>query len=767
MHSAFSRPLTSAASTLAITFALTAYAHGQQAPQPLPELKVEQRRATPAPARRTTAARPTRPAVRGTSGARSQPQTAVAPATPAVPPVGGRPTETTTAGPVRGYQALTSVSATRTDLPIQNTPQSVVVLPRKVLDDQGTTTISEALQNVSGTLPYNPLTFAQQNPRMRGFAAERTVDGLPNYYDPGARDLAINVERLEVIKGPQGVLFSGGTNATGGVINTVSKLPTASHFAEFGIMGGTNRYLSPYFDVNQPLSNDGSVLFRVTGQYQTQHHDINTLNTRNVSITPTLVWTNRNGTTLTLQGHYSRRDQQDYSGLPTVGTIDRSLFSMSRDLFPGHPAVPKTKTDLTSLTAKLDHEFNSNWSWSTVARISRSGYDEPSQGLTSNRPSSGSSFDIYNLKIDEKMQEVSLNTALKGRFVTGPAKHNLLLALDYNRVIEKGGMWGDFLGTPTNYRTGPFPAYTETGPFWGTWLHNSNRYAVAGATAQLQSSFHDRLHLLVGGRLGNIRVSDNDLTGTRFFVSGRPNLAETNTTRFLPRVGIAYDLTKAVTVFAGYSEGMRPLSFLLSREPMKPELSKQAEAGIKFNTDFGFSATFAAFDVRRRNVAVSDPATFGFTSLQTGEQHSRGFEADAVYQPNENWSFLGSYAFTDTEVVKDTTTTNIGRALAGVPRHAGRFWGNYTVTTGDLKGLSFGAGVYASSSVPIELGGPWKAGSYATIDAKIAYETKGWKLALHAKNLTDTKYFTRYDYFSGRVAPGAGRGLYANASVKF
>lgn len=733
---------------------------------PLPELKVEARRAAPAPrvARPvTTPRRAARPAPRRQQVAR--------PSRPVAPPVGtpvpANPVQSTTAGPVRGYQAFTSVSATRTDLPIQNTPQSVVVLPRKVLDDQGVTSISEALQNVSGTLPYNPLTFAQQNPRVRGFAAERTVDGLPNYYDPGARDLTINVERLEVIKGPQGVLFSGGRDATGGTINTVSKLPTATRFAEFGFTGGTNRFLSPFFDVNQPLSNDGSVLFRATGQYQAQNHDIKTLDTRNISINPTLVWTNKNGTTLTLQGHYSRRDQQDYSGLPAAGTIDRSLFSISRYLFPGHPDVPKTKTDLSSLTAKLDHEFNSAWSWSTTARISRSGYYEPSQGLTSNRPSGGSSFDVFNIKIDEKMQEVSLNTMLKGKFVTGPAKHTAIFALDYNRVIEKGGMWGDFLGTPTNFLTGPFPAYSETGPFWGTYLNNSNRYAVAGATAQLQSTVYERLHLLAGGRLANIRVSDNDLTGTRAFLTGGPNLAETNTTRFLPRVGVAYDLTKVVTVFAGYSEGMRPLSFLLSLSPMKPELSKQAEVGVKFNTDFGFSATLAAFDVRRKNVAVPDPATFGFTNLQTGEHHSRGFEADAVYQPNDNWSFLGSYAFTDTEVKKDTTATNIGRALAGVPRHAGRVWGNYTITTGNLKGLSFGAGVYASSSVPIEVGAPWKAAPYATLDAKIAYETKAWKLALHAKNLTDTKYFTRYDYFSGRVAPGAGRGFYATASAKF
>ncbi|OYU48196.1 MAG: TonB-dependent siderophore receptor [Rhizobiales bacterium PAR1] len=754
------RPFRTAVSSVALLIALGATGALAQQAAPLPELRVEGQRAAPA---RPQARRPTRVQPRAVA---PRPAAVATPA-PAVPLVGGRAIEKTTAGPVRGYQAITSLSATKTDLPIQNTPQSVMVLPRKVLEDQGAQTISEALTNVSGVLPLNPLTFGQLNPKIRGFAAERVVDGLPNYYDAGARDLTVNVERLEVLKGPQGVLFSGGANATSGVVNTVSKLPTATRFAEFGLTGGSFRTISPYFDINQPLNKDGTVLFRMTGQYEHAHSFIDVLTRQNFTLNPTLVLTNNSGTTLTLQGHYSKREQQDYSGLPTIGTLDRSAFSIRRHLFPGSPDVPRTKSDLASLTAKLDHEFNSTWSSSTVLRVGQSKYYEPSQGLTSNTPSAGSSFDVYNIKIDQTTKEISFNETLKARFDTGPAKHTALFAVDYNRVTDNGKMFGDFVGTPTNYLTGPFPAYSETGPFWGTYIDARNRYSVMGATAQVQSSLYDRFHLVAGGRLARIQVSDNDLTGTRAFLTGGSNLAKTDTTKFLPRIGAAFDVTKSITLFAGYSEGMRPVPYLLSLAPMKPELSKQAEAGIKLNTDFGLSATLAAFEVRRKNVPVADPATFGFTSIQSSEQRSRGFEADVIYQPNANWSFLANYAYTDTEVKKDTTAANVGQPLPGVPRNTGRLWANYLVTSGVAKGLSFGAGVYAASGQMVELGRTWRTQAYATIDAKIAYEYDNWKFSIVGKNLTNTKYFTRYEYFAGRVVPGAPTSVYATISKKF
>ncbi len=186
--------------------------------------------------------------------------------------------------------------------PLNELPQSVVVIPRKVIDDQGSVTQSEAIQNVSGVVPLTPLSFGQLGPKVRGFAAERFVDGLPNYYDGGARDLTANVERIEVLKGPASILYQGGANPIGGVVNVISRLPTPNRFATFGVTLGSNRYVSPFFDINQPLTKDGSVLFRFTGQYEGTRDFIDVLNRRSYALNPSLTFTNNAGTSLTVQG---------------------------------------------------------------------------------------------------------------------------------------------------------------------------------------------------------------------------------------------------------------------------------------------------------------------------------------------------------------------------------------------------------------------------------------------------------------------------------
>ena len=140
--------------------------------------------------------------------------------------------EQTTAGPVQGFRALTAASATRTDTPIAEIPQSIVVIPRALIDAQNDLTVTEALQNVSATQGTNPVqTPAFNSMYIRGFPAEMLVDGFTTFYNGGDRDSLVNVERIEVLKGPNAILYGGGLGAPlGGVVNLVSKMPTDKYF---------------------------------------------------------------------------------------------------------------------------------------------------------------------------------------------------------------------------------------------------------------------------------------------------------------------------------------------------------------------------------------------------------------------------------------------------------------------------------------------------------------------------------------------------------
>ncbi len=667
------------------------------------------------------------------------------------------PVTETTAGPVRGYQALTDTSSLRMQTLLQQTPISVQVIPRQLIDEQGAVNLQDVLRNAPSTKALNPLFVGQVGPKIRGFAAERYIDSLPNYYDPGSRDLLANVERIEVLKGPPSMLMQGGQTPTGGVINILSKLPTRERFVELGVTGGSHGLISPYFDINQPLTKDGTVLFRMTGQWESTNSNIDIVNRRSYEINPTLTLTNNRTTSLTIQGRLSHRDQQDYSGLPIDGTLNRSLYTVRRTLFPSNAGIPRTTSDIASLTLRFDHQFNETWSTSAAARIGTARFREPTQFVFSNNPTiPPSTFGLFNGRLNEDTSETSFYVNFVANLEAGPAQTKVLLGFDYDRVSDKGFLNAAFAGL-VDFANPVFPTFADppSGPFT-TFTNIDNTYQNVGLMLQTHTTLWNRLHVLAGLRAGLIDIQSNELTTASSF--------HTEEARLLPRLGVAFDVTPAVTVFANYAQGMRPVPFFNGPSAPKPELSSQIEAGVKMNFGFGLSGTVSLFDITRNNVVAASPTIPGL-QVQTGEQRSQGVDADLVWQPSPNWSFLGSVAWMYPRVVKDSV--NQGKVLDQVPRAAGRLWGTYRVTEGTLTGLSLGAGLYAASSQAVNLSNTGFTPGFVTFDARVAYQWKNWTLAVVGRNLSDKRYFVPYPYLDGRVAPAEGRTVFATLSTRF
>jgi iron complex outermembrane receptor protein len=228
----------------------------------------------------------------------------------------------------------------------------------------------------------NPLTI-------RGFGAQQWLDGLPVNYDTGDRDSFANVERIEVLKGPNAILYGGGTGApTSGAVNVISKLPTDKASIETGLTFGTNNYLRPYFDVNQPLTDDKTVLFRVTGEYTASDSFVDVVHQDRYSFNPTLTFTDKSDTTLTIQGRISRFEQQGYEGLPAVGTVAGN-FRLNPDLFIGPTNIPKSVTEVQGVTVTFDRQFDQYWSFNVKTRWSKSNEDQKSQTTLSAAPDVG------------------------------------------------------------------------------------------------------------------------------------------------------------------------------------------------------------------------------------------------------------------------------------------------------------------------------------------------------------------------------------------
>lgn len=670
----------------------------------------------------------------------------------------------TTAGDVDGYYALTATSSTLTETPLKEVPQSIQVLPRSVLDDQTITSVSEALKNVAGATGQPVLQTPIYNTNfIRGFVAEQYLDGMTTYLQSGDPNATADVERIEVLKGPSAILYGGGVGAPlGGVINMVSKMPTPDSFVEIGGTVGSEGYYAPYFDINQPMTSDGTILFRGTGTYVKSGSEVDVINTKRYSFNPTLTFTNNEDTKLTIQGRVSRWQQPEYQGLPIVGTLT-GPFRLDRDLFVGNPDIPDSFSDTKSLTVTLDHAFNDTWSSSTKLRYGKSAYEQRSQNFISNSPDAGaSSWNLYNIAVDEEREEFAVSSHVVGEFSSDMFENKVVLGADYSRMSERATMYMDMVpaGTVDFLNPGGWPEYVK--PTGIAMSDGDNLYQTYGAFAQLQSTYAERLHLLAGVRLSRLEIDQNSPTYGRSDMTAKAKL--------LPRVGAVFDITDQFSVFASYSEGMKGNPFYFYSGPAVPETSKQYEAGVKFDLDYGISGSAAMFQIERSNVPVTDPADpIMLSSLAIGQQRSRGFDAEITWQPDEHWKVMANYAYTDAELTRNIPKgAPAGNKLNQIPRHSGGVWIDYSFgTDGPLSGWSTGAGIHAASGAPTDLANTYNTESYFTADAALRYKHDGFSANLIVKNLTDEKYYLPFQYLTGGVAAAPGRAVYLTVSQQF
>lgn len=673
----------------------------------------------------------------------------------------------TTAGPVDGYRALTAVSATKTATSIEDLPQSIQVIPRSMIREQGAVALGEAIANVSGVVATNPArTPGYDYVTIRGFEAEQWVDGLSVFYNIGNRDALANVERVEVLKGPNAILYGGGNGAPiGGAVNVISKLPTNVAGGEFGMTFGSEGYANPYFDINQPIASDGSVLFRVTGEYTSTESFIEVLEAERYALNPTLTFTNKTDTTLTIQGRLTHWAQQEYQGLPAVGTVAGD-FDIRRTLFIGPPDAPDSITWIRGITVSLDHKFNASLAAHAKARWSDARFRQKGElllgadGFRANEPlAPPSTWALASTILDQGQQEFTTAANIDAKFAFGGAKNVLVLGADHSRIVDAGYIAWDlpFGGAgfvdlqspsfPTPYVT---PADTPV----TTFAASEKEFVNEGVYAQLQSSLAGQLHMLAGLRLAHVDVhASGKLDGST---------DEASKTRLLPRLGALLDVTNEVAVYASYSRGLKGQPLISHSGAPAPEESEQKEAGIKFKLG-GLTGTMALFEILRSNVPVLD----GFITVDTSTELSRGFEIDAIWQPRVNWRLLGSYACLDAFYVEPIIGALAGNRLTAAPEHSGRLWVHHDFEPAALKGWSVGAGIYAATSQAIEPGDKYFTNGYFTVDARLGYDAGTFAADLSVKNLTDEEYFVPFDYFRGRVAPGAPRTVYGTFTRRY
>ncbi|PZU79604.1 MAG: TonB-dependent siderophore receptor [Sphingomonas sp.] len=656
-----------------------------------------------------------------------------------------------------GYAVSETSTATRTDTPLIQVPQSVQVLSRTLLDEQDRRTLADALVNVAGVTPTRSDEVLFIPPIVRGFPAETYVDGLPVFagnqqaHDPNG---LIGVERVELLKGPSATLYGGGLGSPlGGLINLVSARPGDTPTGYLALRAGSFATWNPYGDVNVPLAS--GIAARIAGEYQRNHGWIDRVYGARWSIQPSVSFRLDPATDLLLQGQFSRRETLEYSGIPAdaalAGTIDRNAF-------PGSPIdQPLTTNDIRMGMATLRHAFSDRLKLTVSGRYYRSKVDEQGSFVFPGLSPTGTAaprYNVYPVTMRNRTQEATVDANLVGDVGMLGGTHRLLAGVSYDWTSFYSAMGLFVSDSPSGTIDLSDPDYVlHYTPQLPVNSYTDDRFETFAGYVQDQATYGP-LHVTGGLRLTSLTFIENSDIG----------VANDRTyTRLSPRIGATLDLVAGVALFAGYATAFRaPFGFIGTRSPV-PETSVNVEGGVKLALPGAkLSGTLAIFRQTRDNVVVADPANVGFFD-RSGRQRATGVEVDLIWEPTPAFSLLANYARIDT---RDDGVAP-GDRLTRVPRHSGRVAARYRLLHGTAKGLSFGAGISAVTSRELVLPNSIAVPGYGVVDAQASYDIGALTLGLSVVNLGGRRAFDPYSYFGYPiVAPTQPRSAYATVKVR-
>lgn len=366
------------------------------------------------------------------------------------------------------------------------------------------------------------------------------------------------------------------------------------------------------------------------------------------------------------------------------------------------------------------------------------------------------------------LQNYSLQNDLIGNFSTGSIQHQVLVGLEWNKYIYGYDyLRGSVSLTPSIDLFNPVYGASPPAEFDEAAQRERYERNTIALYLQDQVTLLPNLKLLVGGRYDFVhRKNRSQLLDSL----GRDPIDDATVERlydsaFSPRVGIVYQPLPPISIYASYSRSFNPSSSrTVDGTQLPPERGTQYEVGLKAELiKDRLSATFAAYDITKENVATTDPSNSDF-SIAIGEVKSRGLEFDLSGQILPGWNVIASYFVNDAFVSAGDENNPEGDSLVNAPGAGGSLWTTYEIQSGDLKGLGFGGGVFYTGNREAELPNTFKIPSYVRADATIFYKRDNWRVGLNFKNLFSTQYYDSQGYY---LRPGAPLTVLGTISVNF
>ncbi|MDY0830973.1 TonB-dependent siderophore receptor [Pseudomonas sp. SED1] len=642
------------------------------------------------------------------------------------------------------YQPPPTSSVMRSHGLLLETPQTVNVVPAQVIRDQQPRNLDDALANVSGITQANTLGSTQDAVMLRGFGDNRNgsimQDGMPLVQ---GRAMNSTAERVEVLKGPSSLLY--GIQDPGGVVNIVSKKPeliqSTSLTARGSTFGDGKNGSGGNLDTTGPIGDSG-LAYRLIVDHEDEDYWRNYGTHRESLIAPSLAWYGENTKLLFAYEHreflspFDRGTAIDPKtnhplNIPSTRRLDEPFNNM------------EGRSDLYRFEA--DHDLNDDWKAHFGYSWNRETYDA-SQVRVVKVNTNGTLTRSMDGTQGALTTDRFATASLEGKVNVAGMQHDLTFGLDdeYRKIYR-----ADLI------RQSPRGTFNYNDPVYGNEVAGSKVSAPDSNQTDLLRSdslfMQDAIHLtdqwiLVGG--ARYQMYD------QYAGKGVPFTANTdgNGQKWVPRVGLVYRYTDELSFYGSYTESFKPNSTIapLANKSvldgsLEPEQSKSWELGTKLDMPGRITASAAVFNIEKRNVLVQVGDGLAAVYSVAGKVRSRGLELDASGQLTDNWSVIGSYAYTDAVVTEDPDLK--GNRLQNVAKNTGSLSAVYdfgSILGGDQLRVGAGARYVGERSGDaansFDLPGYTVADAFATYDTKI--EGQKVKFQLNVKNLFDRTYYT-------------------------
>lgn len=689
------------------------------------------------------------------------------------------------------------VSAARSGIKAMDLPQSVQVIDNEVIGQQQAIRLSEVIKNANGVYVSSARGGAQESFFSRGYdmsANNMFKNGFR--YNAGSIPEVSSLEKVEFLKGGSALLY--GNVAPGGILNLVTKTPHFTKGGEITMQVGSYAYYKPSIDFYGPLNK--SIAYRFTGSYENSESFRDVVKNERLYINPSFLFQISDKTQITVQGDYLSADWTPDFG---TGIIGKTILDLPRNSFYG--ALWSTgNTKSASASILFNHDFNKNWKLSFNS--SYQNYDRRSKSTAQL-----SNLDTYATPGDWKRGLVRNNNqeevfgdqlSLQGTFKTGSIKHQVFTGADYENALAIAYTYA-FYASPTsttaittesttiNLFTYDPSTQSKIAPYSkATRIVNTDTQRF-GAFAQDLISFTDQIKVLAG-----LRWSWQESQADTYDLTKKPVTVAEGAKRldkaFSPKIGLIFQPTKDISLFASYSNSFTPnTGTTVDLKPIKPSIIDQYEAGIKKDFWRGvLSTNVTVYQITNSNLAQTaefkaDGSLNADTTIKvlSGTTKSKGIEVDVTAKPLDGLSIIAGYSYNDMRYTKTSGLNGSfieGDRVARTPANTANLSFFYTLPTGELKGLSFGAiGNYIGKRV-----GGWNSQystdltkypngiwdreipleGYTTIDASVGYEWKKFSILCKLSNITNELNYTVHENYS--VNPIAPRQILASLKYK-